>query len=210
MRIGVRSDIVVGRVGGDGAIVGLALDRVAPFGPFGRGERQARIEHGGKHVDEGHLGDDAEKQLGRHVGDGAHQHAAGAAALGDDAALGGEACCREIFARGDEVGEAVHLLLALALAVPAIALVLAAADMGDGIDEAAVDEAQRIGGEAGRDRHAVGAIAVEQQRRGAVELGVLAIEQRDRDGLTVLRGRHDPARHVSAGIVAARNFLRLA
>ena len=37
--------------------------------------------------------------------------------------------------------ETIHLLLALAIPVPAIALVLAAAHMSDGIDEAAVDEA---------------------------------------------------------------------
>ena len=49
---------------------------------------------------------------------------------------------REIFAGGDEVGEGVDLLLALAVLVPAIALVLAAAHMGDGIDEAAIDEAE--------------------------------------------------------------------
>ena len=122
------------------AIVGLALDRVAPFRPFGRRERQARVEHGGQHVDERHLGDDAEEQIGRHVGDRAHQHAAGAAAMRDDPPARGIALFGEELARGDEVGERVRLLLALAVLVPAIALVLAAAHMGDGVDEAAIDQ----------------------------------------------------------------------
>ena len=42
--------------------------------------------------------------------------------------------------RGDEIGEGVHLLQALAVLVPVIALVLAAANMGDGIDEAAIGQ----------------------------------------------------------------------
>jgi hypothetical protein len=37
------------------------------------------------------------------------------------------------------------LLLALAVLVPGIALVLAAADMGDGVDEAAIDQRQAVG-----------------------------------------------------------------
>ena len=102
------------------------------------------------------------------------------------------------------------LLLALAVLVPAIALVLAAAHMGDGVDEAAIDQAQRIGGEAGRNGHAVGAVAIEQEGRRAVELRLLAIEQRHRDRLAVLRRRHDAARDVERWIVAARNFLSLA
>ena len=129
--------------------------------------------------------------------------------MGDDAAPRGEASARQIFARGDKVGEAIGLFLALAVAVPAIALVLAAADMGDGIDEAAIHQAESVGGEGGRDGHAVGAIAIEQKRRRAVELRVLAVEQRDRDRLAVLGGRHNAARDIGGWIVTARNFLSL-
>src|SRR3981189_2862183 len=40
--------------------------------------------------------------------------------------------------------------------------------MGDGVEKAAVDQRQRVGGKRRRHRHAVGAVAVEQQRRFAV------------------------------------------
>ena len=64
----------------------FAVDRIAPFRPLGRGQRQALVQHGIQHVDEGHVGDDAEEEIRRHVGHHAHQHAAGRAAVGDDAA----------------------------------------------------------------------------------------------------------------------------
>jgi hypothetical protein len=43
---------------------------------------------------------------------------------------------------GDEVGEGVGLLLALAVLVPGVTLVLAAAHMRDGEDEAAIHQRQ--------------------------------------------------------------------
>ena len=79
--VALRRDVVVGRVGEDGAERRGVGDRVAPFGPFRRRERQRVVEHGVQHVDERHLGDDGGEQLGRAVGDRAHQHAAGAAAM---------------------------------------------------------------------------------------------------------------------------------
>src|SRR3546814_19260688 len=69
----------------------------------------------------------------------------------------------------DEVAEGVGLLLQLAIEIPAVALVGAAADVGDGVDEAAVDEAEAVGREGRRNANAVGAVAVEQQGSGAVE-----------------------------------------
>src|SRR3546814_10413515 len=50
--------------------------------------------------------------------------------------------------------EGVGLLLQLAIEIPAVALVGAAADVGDGVDEAAVDEAEAVGRE-GRARKSV-------------------------------------------------------
>ena len=139
-------------------------DRIAPFGPFRRGQRQVVVEHGVEHVDERHVGDDAGEQVGRHVGDRAHQHAAGRAAMGDDAAA--RACsllatrCSPAAMKSVKV---FGLLLALAVRVPALALVRAAAHMGDGVDEAAVDQRQAVGRERCRHGDAVGAVAVEQQ-----------------------------------------------
>src|ERR1700751_3880687 len=46
--------------------------------------------------------------------------------------------------------------------IPAPALVGPATDMGDGVDETAVDQRQPVGGERRRHRHAVGAVAVQQ------------------------------------------------
>jgi hypothetical protein len=116
----------------------------------------------------------------------------------------------EEFTSGDEVAEAVHLLLALAVLVPAIALVLAAAHMGDGVDEVPINDAERVGGEAGRNRQAIGAIAVKEEGGAAVERRLLAVEQRHRHRLAVSCRRHDAARDVKRRIVAARNFLSLA
>ena len=91
-RIVFRRDIVVGRIGQDGAEILLALDRVAPFRPFRRRQRQRVVEHGVEHVDERHLADDAGEQFAASVGDRAHQHAAGAAAMADDALCAGVLC----------------------------------------------------------------------------------------------------------------------
>ena len=79
----------------EGLLVG---DRVAPFGPFGRRQRQGVVEHGVQHVDERHFRDDAGEELAGPVGDRAHQHAAGAAAVADDAPGRGVALARS--ARG--------------------------------------------------------------------------------------------------------------
>ena len=155
-------DIVIGRIGQDGAEVLRALDRVAPFRPFRRCQRQAIVEHGVEHVDERHFGDDPGEQLAGAVGDRAHQHAAGAAAMADDAFDAGISGIDQRARRSREIVKAVGLLGALAVEIPAPALVGAAADMRDGIDEAAVDQRQPIGGERGRHRHAVGAVAIQQ------------------------------------------------
>ena len=113
-------------------------------------------------------------------------------------------------AGGGEIVERVRLLLALAVEIPAPALVGAAADMRDGVDKAAIDQRQPVGGERGRHRHAVGAVAVEQQRRLAVAHQVLAMQDRDRHLRAVMRGRHDARGDVVGRVVAGRNLLALA
>ena len=44
-----------------------------------------RVEHGVHHVDEGDVGEDGAEEIGAHVGDRAHQQAAGRAAFDGDA-----------------------------------------------------------------------------------------------------------------------------
>ena len=98
----------------------------------------------------------------------------------------------------------------LAVRVPVIALVLAAANVRDGVDEAAVDKRQPRRRERGGDGDAVGAVAVEEHRRRAVERRVAAIEDRHRHGLAIGGGRIEPARHVVGRVVSARHLLALA
>src|SRR3546814_15288960 len=86
-------------------------------------------------------------------------------------------CFDQPLGRRNEILEGVYFLLALAVEIPAVALVGAAADVGDGIDEAAVDEAEAVGRERRRNAHAVGAVAVEQQRRRAVARRRPAVDQ---------------------------------
>ena len=104
--------------------------------------------------------------------------------------------CDQRARRRLEVGEGVGLLLALAVEVPAPALVRAAAHVGDGIDEAAVDQREAVGRERRRHRHAIGAVAVEQERRAAVPRQVAPVQDRDRHLGAVVRGRHDARRDV--------------
>src|SRR6185295_14101234 len=94
--------------------------------------------------------------------------------------------------------------------VPAKAFVLAAAHMGDGIDETAVDERQAGDAEAGRDGDAISAVAVKQARRAAVERRPAAIEKRYRHRLAVRRGREDAPGDVVVRVVAGGDFLFLA
>ena len=64
-RIGLAADIVVGAVAQHVAEGGRVGDRIAPFVPFARGQRQALVEHGVDDVDEGHVGDHRAPQFRR-------------------------------------------------------------------------------------------------------------------------------------------------
>ena len=128
------------------------------------------------------------KLFWRHVGDGTHQHAASGTALRDDAVMAGEPFRDEMVGRGDEIGEGVLLLQALAVFVPVIAFVLAAANMGDGIDEAAIGEGQAIGVEACRNGDAIGAIAIKQAWRRTIDLRVAMIDDGDGHDLAIRSG----------------------
>ena len=110
---------------------------------------------------------------------------------------------------GDEILEGVLLGFHLAGFVPFETLVLAAANMGDGIDETTVGERQCGGGEGGGNGDAVSAITIKQARGGTVKRHILAIEQGDRHQLAIMRRGHDAAGDVIIRIVAGRHFLRL-
>ena len=185
-------------------------DRIAPLGPFRRGERQRLVEDRVQHVDERHLGDDRAEQVGPHVRDRAHQQAAGRAALRDQLARRRPAMRHQVFGGRDEIVERVRLLGELAVPVPAPALFRAAAHMRDGENESAIDQRQPVGAERRRDRQPIGAVAVEQARRRPVEDQALAVEDGDRHGFAVGGRRQQAPRHIGGRIVAARNLLALA
>ena len=128
----------------------------------------------------------------------------------DDASIRGIARIDQRVGTSDEVCEGVGLLLALAVEVPAPALLRAAPDMRDGVDEAAVDEAQEVGAEPRRHQRAVGAVTIEQQRRVPVEGQSSPMEERDRHPLPIRRRSEQPTGHVVGRVVPARHALALA
>ena len=79
----------------------------------------------------------------------------------------GPALLHEKLAHRDEIAEGVHFLRQLPFAVPAPTLLAAAAHMGDGVDEAAIDEREPVGIEGCWDRNSVRTVAVEKAWRGA-------------------------------------------
>src|SRR5205807_8326596 len=96
----------------------------------------------------------------------------------------------------DEVREGVWFPEEFAVLIPVPALFGAAADMRNRIDEAAVDQRQPARRKRSRHRIPVGAVAVEQQRGGAIRLDVAAMQDRYRNGLTIGRSRLQAARNV--------------
>ena len=149
---------------------------VAPFFVFADSERKGGIEHGVEHVHEGDMGDDDAEKIGAKIGDRAHKEAAGTAALDDEFAVRGEAPSDEILGAGDEIGERVHFSVHAASIMPGLAEFAAAANVSDGEDDAAIEEAEPVGTEGHGHRKAVAAVAVEEKRGGGVAGGVVAID----------------------------------
>ena len=207
--IGLRRHILVGRIAADQRErIGVG-DRVAPFGPFAGGERQAFVLHGVEHVDERHVGDHRAPQRRIGIGDDPHQLAARRAAVDRDPARGCEAGGDQPVRHIDEIVERVPALFRLALQIPVIAQIVAAADMRDRKGEAAIEQRQPRGGKAGRDRMAVGAVGVEEQRAGSVARETHGIDDRHRQHRPVAPRHHQPFGGVARGIIARRDLLHL-
>src|SRR5882724_5159020 len=115
-----------------------------------------------------------------------------------------------MFGGGDEVGERVALFVHARSVVPGLAEFAAAAHVGDGVDHAAVEQAQAIRTEADWNGDAVAAVAVEQQRSGGVARGVAAIDDRKGNARAVGRCRVQALADVLPWIVAAEDWLLLA
>ncbi len=99
-------------------------------------------------------------------------------------------------------------MLQLAGAIPGFAQIAAAAHVGDGEDEASVEQRQPRVGEPGVEAVAVGAIAIQIERCGFAE-GLAASHQADRHLGAVRRGGPDTSALVGVGIKGAfhRGFL---
>ena len=179
-RIGLRFQVVVGRVGEH---VGIAVGtrfRVAPFIVFVGGERDTRIQHGGDHVNEGHLREDDAVIFWRHVADGPHQQAASAAAQRRNAVFRSVLVFNEVTRDVDEVGKGVLFVQQFAVFIPFTPHFLAATYVRQRIDHATVKQADGAGTEARIHREAIAAVAILQECRRAVALEILAVHQRDR------------------------------
>src|SRR5664280_1998082 len=140
--VGAVDDVVVRRVAQQPTElgrVGCAAVLVAP----GLAEPEALVAH---HVEQGRRADHGGEQL-RSLGQrGADQQAAVAAA--GEAQLGwcSPALCDQPLGRAGEVGEHVALVLPHPGAVPLLALLRAAAQVGDRVDAAGLDPGQEAGG----------------------------------------------------------------
>src|SRR5882724_9888484 len=114
-----------------------------------------------------------------------------------------------MFGGGDEVGERVALFVHARSVVPGLAEFAAAAHVGDGVDHAAVEQAQAIRTEADWNGNAVAAVAVEEQRSAGVPRSVAAIDDGERNAGAIRRGRVLALADVLLWIVAAEDRLLL-
>ncbi len=215
-----RGDVVVGGVGLHGGVGGGVGDGVAPLLPLADGEREGVVEHGGQAVDEGDLGHHGPEQLGREVDDRAHQHAPGRPAPGGEQVGGGETPSHEVAGAVDEVGEGVRLGRQLPVLVPLPAELAPAAHVGDGEDEAPVEQREAQRREGRLDALLVGAVPVEEaggrgrgrrpRRRPWVGQQVGPVDHRDRHPAAVGGVGPQPVGAVAGRVVAAEHGLALA
>ena len=162
------------------------------------------------------MGDNRAILLGVLIDDRAHQLAARRAAAGGHHALGGVTLGDQPAPCIDEIVEGVGPLEQLALQIPAPPEIVAAADVGDGIGKAAVHKAEARGRKARRHGIAIGAVSIEMQRPRPLDPGlpeqfrtVFPHHDADRHHRPVARLNGHTLGGVEAGIIAARDFLRL-
>ena len=199
--------------GGVAAHIGVHLrvvQRVAPLVPLDHGQRQRRVQDRRQRVHERHPGEDAREQFRGQVRHGAHQQAAGAAALGDEPVGTGVALVDQVPGAVDEVREAVALVQLLAVLVPESTQLAAAAHVGDREDHAAVEQAEPGDAERRVDADLVGAVAVEQGRGGSSRSDeVTPVDEGDRDARAVGGGSPLAALLEQGRVVAAEHGLLL-
>ena len=160
-RIGLAGDVVVG-----GVRLHIAVPRclawVAPLQPLLGGERDRRVRHRVDHVHEGDVGNHRLEQVGAHVDDRAHEQPAGAASADRQPVALRVALRHQVLGGGDEIGERVLLVEQPPLLVPLTPHLLTAADVGDGVNDAAVEQAHQVRAERRIGADPVGAVRVQQ------------------------------------------------
>ncbi len=155
----------------------------------------------------GHGGVHGAEQVGAQIDHRAHQQAAGAAAFDHQAVLRSPLLLDQEFGAVDEVEEGIFLLHEHAVFAPFFAHFVAAANVGDGVGHAAIEQAQALAGKRGRRADAVGAVAVEEQRRLAVAHEALLVDDGDRHFDAIARGGPEALAGVLLRVVSAEHFL---
>ncbi len=201
-RIGLCAHLIIRRIAADQLKIRQRSDRIAPFRPFAGRERQAVIEHGVEHVHKRHMRHHGPEQLRRLIHDGAHQFAAGRTAAGRDHPRRGPAGLNQALGGIDEIVERVGALGQFAIEIPAIAQIVAAANLRDGKGDAATQQAQAIGRKARHGRDAISAVAVKVQLAGAVRLEALFVHDRHGHLHAVPRGDKHALAFILAGVIA--------
>ena len=197
--------IVVGGVGAHPEV--LRFDRgITPFEVFGGGQRQGGVEHGVQDIDERDFDDGSAEQLGAEVEHRPHQQAAGAATAGDKLRGLGVAGAGEILGASDEVGERGLLVLHAASFAPRFAELAAAANVGDGENDAPVQQTEARERKTRRHAAPVAAVAVKVERLRAGDATICAVDEGHGDFHAVIGGDPNALALVVGRIVAAEDF----
>ena len=204
-RVVTLRQVVVRRIF-EHVVAGRRFLRVAPFEELLHGQRQRFVEHGVDHIHERHrqVGDLA--QVGTQVQRRSDQEAAGAAALDRKTIAGAVLFLHQHVGAGDEIGEGVFLVQQLAVEVPIATHVRPAANVGKGEHDAAVKQRQSGGAEVRVGAEAVGAVAVQEQRRLAILHQALLVDDRQGHLHAIRGGGFDPFADVVLGVEAAGHF----
>ena len=150
------------------------------------------------HVEDAHLRDDRGELLRREVSARGGEEAAVGAALDSEVLRRAEGLAVEVLGTANEISEAVHLRRLSAAVVPLLAILTAAADIGDAVNAAEiVHEDDAAGAEGGGDGDVEATVTIQHRRVGGGEVKVLAVDDEHRNLRAILNGN----KHLRGGIV---------
>lgn len=137
------------------------------------------------------------EEIGPHVGNSTHGHAARRAALQHEAVRLRPLLADEVLCGRDDVLEGVGFVEELSRLVPAAAHLAATAHVCDGVHNSAVQQRQALAAEARRVDDAIRAVRVQQQRGTTLRLDHVLVVHQANWHLQPLTAVHD--RETSAG-----------